>query len=107
VIPWLELGGVRVGTVLWGGLALLDLGRLTAAPSYAELGALAVLVTLSSVGTRTSTGVCAAVVGWLLVDGFVEHAYGVLGLDVLRDAAVLSLYVGLTVAVTATTRGAR
>ena len=71
-IPWGDLAGVRVGIVLWGGLALIDVGRLAAAPSYAELGAVALLVTASVVGMRTPTALAAAVVGWLLVDGFVE-----------------------------------
>jgi hypothetical protein len=99
-IPWSELAGVRVGVVLWGGLGLVDVGRLTAAPSYAELGALAVLVTLASVGMRTRTGMCAAVVGWLLVDGFVEHRYGVLGFDAAHDSAILTLLAGLALLAT-------
>jgi hypothetical protein len=106
-VPWTELGGVRVGIVLWGGLAALDLGRMAAAPSYAELGAVALLVTAASVGVGTTTGLCAAVVGWLLVDGFVEHRYGVLGFDAARDVVVLTLLVGLAVAVTGATRTRR
>lgn len=90
-----HLAGVRLGVVLWGGLALVDLGRLTAAPSYAELGALAVLVTVSSVGMRTGTSLCAALVGWLIVDGFVDHSLGTLGFEVVPDTARLALLVGL------------
>jgi hypothetical protein len=106
-VPWTELGGVRVGVVLWGGLAALDAGRLTAAPSYAELGAVGLLVTGACVGVGTATGVCAAVVGWLLVDGFVEHRDGVLGFDAARDTVVLILLVGLALAVTGATRTRR
>jgi hypothetical protein len=100
VIPWLELGGVRVGAVLWGGLALVDVGRLAGAPSYAELGALAVLVVAASAGMRTLTGLGAALTGWLLVDGFVEHGYGDLGFDVTRDLAVLVLLTALSLLAT-------
>ncbi|MGC4110033.1 MAG: hypothetical protein QM747_06340 [Nocardioides sp.] len=89
-IPWAELSGVRVGFVLWGGLALLDLTRLAAAPSYAGLGAVALLVTAASVGARTRAGLGAALTGWLLVDGFVEHRDGVLGFDGRHDLAVLT-----------------
>jgi len=99
-VPWVDLGGFRVGVVLWGGLAVLDAGRLAAVPSYAELGAVAVLVTAASVGVRTTTGLCAAVVGWLLVDGFVEHGYGMLGFDAVRDTGILTLLVGLALVAT-------
>jgi hypothetical protein len=94
-VPWAELGGVRVGVVLWGGLALVDVGRMTHAPSYAALGAIAVLVTVSSVGMRTSTALAAALVGWLVIDGFVVHSVGVLGFDGTPDVARLGLLVGL------------
>jgi len=94
-IPWGDLAGVRVGIVLWGGLALVDLGRVTHAPSYAELGAIALLVTAASVGMRTSTALAAAVVGWLVVNGFVVHSVGVLGFDGTPDVARIGLLVGL------------
>ena len=94
-IPWAELAGVRVGIVLWGGLALVDLGRLAHAPSYAELGAVALLVTASAVGMRTTTALVAALVGWLVVNGFVVHSVGVLGFDGAPDVARLGLLVGL------------
>ena len=99
-VPWGELGGVRVGTVLWAGLAVIGVARLTAAPSYAGLGALAILVTVASIGTRTTTALCSAVTGWLLVDGFVEHRYGSLGFHPLHDLAVLALLTGLALAAT-------
>jgi hypothetical protein len=94
----MHLAGVRLGVVLWGGLALVDLGHLTTAPSYAELGALAVLVTVTSVGMRTGTALCAALVGWLIVDGFVDHSLGTLGFDGVSDTSRLALLVGLAMA---------
>jgi hypothetical protein len=99
-LPWGELAGVRVGIVLWGGLAVLDLARLAAAPSYAELAALAILVSAASIGTRTRTGLCSALTGWLLSDGFVTHRFGTLGFDGLHDLAVLALLTGLALVAT-------
>jgi hypothetical protein len=106
-IPWAELGGVRVGVVLWGGLALLDLAHLASAPSYAALGALALLVTAASVGTGTGTALTAALTGWLLVDGFVEHRFGTLGFDGRRDGPVLALLTLIAVVTARTTRARR
>ena len=91
---------MRVTVVLWGGLLVLDLGRLAAAPTYVELAGVVVLVTAACVGARPRTALAAAVVGWLLVDGFVEHRYGVLRFDVGRDFAALTLLSGLAVAAT-------
>lgn len=96
-VPWGELAGVRVGIVLWGGLAVLDLIRATAAPSYAGLVAVAVLVTVASVRTGTGTALVSAGIGWLLVDGFDEHKYGVLGFHAVHDLVVIALLTGLAV----------
>jgi hypothetical protein len=93
--PLAHVAGVRLAVVFWGGLALVDVGRLVAAPSYAELGALALLVAASSIGMRTRTALSAAVVGWLVMDGFIEHSVGVLGFDGTRDTARLALLTAL------------
>ncbi len=105
-VAWHELAGTRVGIVLWGGLAAVDVARVAGLPSYAVLGALAVLVALTSVGMSTTSGLCGAVVGWLLDDGFVEHRYGVLGFDAAHDTLVLSLLVGVALTVTRSTGSA-
>ena len=99
-VPWSSLAGVRVGVVLWGGLALVDLGQVVGAPSYAELAAVALLVTAASVGMSATTAGAVAVVGWLVVNGFVVHRLGVLGFDGTPDAARLTLLVGLAVLAT-------
>jgi hypothetical protein len=99
-IPWDELAAVRVGAVLWGGLAVVDLGTVAHAPSYAELAAVALLVTAGSIGMRTPTAAAAAVVGWLVVNGFVVHRFGVLGFDGAPDVARLALLVGLATTAT-------
>jgi hypothetical protein len=99
-VPWTELAGVRLGIVLWGGLLLIDVGRVSHAPAYAELGAVAVLVTAASVGMRTPTAGAAALVGWLVVNGFVVHRFGVLGFDGTPDVARLALLVGLAMTAT-------
>lgn len=103
-VVWLELAGTRIGIVLWGGLALIDVAHIAGAPSYVVLGALAVLVTLTSAGMRTAAAVSGAVVGWLLVDGFVEHRYGTLGFDTSHDPFVLTLLVGLALGAARCTR---
>ena len=97
-VRWARLAGVRVGIVLWGGLAVVDVSSLAGAPSYAEVAALAVLVTLASVGARAVTALCAAGVGWLVVNGFVVHSVGVLGFDGAPDTVRLILLVVLAVA---------
>jgi hypothetical protein len=84
--------------VLWGGLAVVDVGGLAGASSYAEVAGLALLVTLASVGARAATALCAAGVGWLVVNGFVVHRLGVLGFDGVPDTVTLALLVGLGVA---------
>jgi len=97
-VPWARLAGVRVGVVLWGGLAAIDLGRAAGASSYVESGMLALLVACASFGTRTFTALSAAAVGWLVLNGFVTHRVGVLGFDGTPDVARLALLVALAVA---------
>jgi hypothetical protein len=59
------------------------------------LGAVALLVTAASVGLATRAAVVLAAIGWLVVDGFVVHRYGVLGFDGAPDAVRLALLVVL------------
>jgi hypothetical protein len=99
-IPWSGLAGVRVGAVLWGGLAIVDVGRVAGATPYVESTLIALLVVAASTGMSTATGLSAATVGWLVVDGFVEHRYGVLGYDARTDTALLLLLAALSLAVT-------
>ena len=94
-IPWARLSGVRVGIVLWGCLTLVDLGTLAHAPAYVELGAVAMLVTAASLGTPLLTATSAALVGWLVVNGFVVHRFGVLGFDGTPDVARLAVLMAL------------
>jgi hypothetical protein len=94
-IPLADLAGIRVGVVLWGGLALVDVRSATHAPPYAALVAIAVLVTVAAVGMSIATALVEAGVGWLVVDGFVLHSLGVLGLDGMPGLALLGLLVAL------------
>jgi hypothetical protein len=103
-IPWAELAGVRVGIVLWGGLAVVDLARIAGVSSYAAGAAVVLLVAAASVGAATRTGLGAAGTGWLLVDGFVEHRAGVLGWDGRHDLVLLAV---LTVVALLATRARR
>jgi hypothetical protein len=84
---------VRLGVVLWGGLALVDITRT--APPYAALGALALLVIACSVGLGPRAAAAAGVVGWLLVTGFVVNGEGTLRYDGPGDLARLALLVGV------------
>lgn len=98
---WLaRVAGVRLAVVLWGGLLLTDLTRLTGAPSYVGLAGLAVLVAAASVGMRAYTAFGAGVVGTLLANGFLVHRLGVLQYDGAGDLARLALLVGVAVAAT-------
>jgi hypothetical protein len=94
------MASVRVGLVLWGGLAVVDLARLTGVPSYGALGAVALLVAAASVGMRTPTALVAALVGWSVVNGFVVHRLGVLGFDGAPDVGRLGLLAGLALTAT-------
>jgi len=105
-LAWLDLSGTRVGTVLWGGLLVIDVAGAVGVPSYAVLGALGAVVGLASLGARPPTALGSALVGWLLVDGFVEHQYGILGFAPGRDPLVLALLVGLALGSTRVTRTA-
>ena len=99
-LPWEQMGAVRIGLVFWGGLLLLDVGHATHLPPYAGLGAVGLLVTASAIGMRTTTALGCAAVGWLLVDGFVEHQYGVLGFDAGTDVVRLALLTALALLAT-------
>jgi hypothetical protein len=98
--PLAHLAGVRLAMVLWGGLAVIDVWRLTGTPSYVALGALALVAAGSSIGMRTGTAVASGFVGWLLANGFVVHHLGVLRYDGPSDLARLALLVGVAVLAT-------
>ena len=67
----------RVFVALWGGLALVDVGR----PGGGLLtGTLVVALTAAcAVGQALVPAAAVAVTGWLVIDGFVQHRYGELG----------------------------
>jgi hypothetical protein len=99
-LPLARFASIRLAVVLWGGLALVDLGRLAHAPSYLDLALVALLVAAASIRMRAGTAVAAALVGWLLVDGFVTHRYGALGYDGTPDLARLALLTAVAVLAT-------
>ena len=98
--PIAHLTGIRLGAVLWGGLAVIDVWRPTGAPSYVALGAVAVLAMVSSVGMRTGTAICCAGIAWLVVDGFVVHRAGTLAWTGPADLGRLALLLTLTILAT-------
>jgi hypothetical protein len=103
-VPLPAFASVRLGLVLWGGLALLDLGRMAHAPSYLDLTLVALLVATACVRMRAGTALAATVVGWLLVDGFVTHRYGSLGYDGTPDLARFALLAVVATIATIATR---
>jgi hypothetical protein len=95
-----SLAGVRLSLVLWGGFALIDAGRVAHAPSYLDVGLVALLVAAASLRMRAGTALAAAGVGWLVVDGFVTHRYGSLGYDGAHDLLRLALLAGVAMIAT-------
>jgi hypothetical protein len=63
------------------------------------LTVISLLVAAASLRMRAGTALAAAV-GWLLVDGFVTHRFGVLGYDGAPDLARLALLAGVAVLAT-------
>jgi hypothetical protein len=84
-----------MAVVLWGGLAVVDVWRVTGTSPYVALGAVALLTMVSTLGMRAGTAICAAVVAWLVVDGFVVHQAGVLAWGGRPDVARLALLLAL------------
>jgi hypothetical protein len=64
------------------------------------LTVISLLVAAASLRMRAGTALAAAAVGWLLVDGFVTHRFGVLGYDGAPDLARLALLAGVAVLAT-------
>jgi len=95
-----DLPATRPLLALWGGLAVLDGGRLLGAAPLVEVAAITALVAGCSYGVGRLVAVCVAGIGWLLLNGFVAHQFGQLGFVGLGDVvrAVLLLCVALRVA---------
>ena len=99
-IPWARLGAVRVGIVLWGGLLVLDIGRIAAAPCVRRAGCGG---DPGDGAPRSEPHDDRPLRGGrrlALVDGFVEHRDGMLGFHPAHDLAVLTLLTGLALAAT-------
>jgi hypothetical protein len=97
--------GGRLFAALWGGLALVLVGRAIGLTAWQSTTAVVVLVGACSLGLRALGSVVVAVTGWLVVDGFVEHRYGELGFD-LRTLSVLIAAVALALTISSITRKA-
>ena len=96
----IDLRATRPLLALWGGLAVLDLGRSAGAAPQLQVTAVLALVACCSWGAGKVVATCVAAIGWLLLNGFVVHQWGNLGFagvgDVVRGA--LLLVVSLAVA---------
>jgi len=84
----------RLFACLWGGLAVVDLARLAEAPAWSQTVAIAVLVMACSLRQSRSTALAVAMIGWLVVDGFIQNAYGQLTFGGAGDAARAVLLAG-------------
>lgn len=99
-----SLGG-RMFFALWGGLALIDVTR----PAGALVAGTAVVVLVAGCGfgQQPLSAAVVAAIGWLLINGFVQHRYGELGFGSASWAVLaLVLVVGLVVSLR-TSRPAR
>ena len=90
---------------LWGGLALVLVGRAIGLGAWLSTGGVIALAGACSLGLRALASIVVAITGWLVVDGFVEHTYGELGLD-LQLVLVLAATIGLALTVSTITRKA-
>ena len=93
-----DLRASRPLFALWGGLAVLDVGRLAGASPVVQVASVAVLVAGCSYGVGRVVAGCVAVIGWLLLNGFVAHQLGQLGFvglgDVVRAVLLLGVALG-------------
>jgi hypothetical protein len=83
------LGG-RMFIALWGGMALVLVCRAVGLTAWLTTAAVVVLVGACSLGQRTLAALIVALTGWLVIDGFVAHRYGALGLDTRMVATLVA-----------------
>ena len=95
----LDLGATRPLLALWGGLAVLDLGRIAGAAPQVQVAAVLALVACCSWGAGTIVATCVAAIGWLLLNGFVVHQRGNLGFAGAGDVVRAALLVVVSLAV--------
>ena len=74
------LGG-RMFVTLWGGLAVVLVCQGIGLTAWQSGAVVVALVGACSLGLPGRSAVFVAVTGWLVVDGFVAHRWGQLGLD--------------------------
>jgi hypothetical protein len=91
----LHLPAYRVGVMLWGGLAAIDLARAVAAPAAVQTIAVAALVAGPSRHVSRAAGLLVAGTGWRLVDGFVVDDDGLLAWHGVADAVRLGVLVAV------------
>ena len=90
-----DLQPTRLLVVLWGGLAVVDIGHLLGAPPLPQLAAVTALVAGCAFGARHAVAAGVAAIGWLVANGFVVHSLGQLGFvgtsDLLRGLLLLAV----------------
>jgi hypothetical protein len=93
-LPLSGLPSTRPFLALWGGLAVVDLGRVAGTTFTWQFAAVTLLALACSVGVARAEAVCVAGICWLVVNGFVVHDLGQLGFsgsgDVVRAVILLA-----------------
>jgi len=95
------LGG-RMFVALWGGLAVVSVCRGIGLNAWEQGAAVIMLVGACSLGLPGRSASLVAVTGWLVIDGFVAHRYGQLGLDPLMVWGLIATVATALIASTAT-----
>jgi hypothetical protein len=90
----------RLFIALWGGLAVVDVSRPTGRLLTGAL--VVVLVAICGVGQSRPGAAVIATTGWLVINGFVQHRYGELGLGA-ASWALLGLVLAVVLVVAAGT----
>jgi hypothetical protein len=100
------LGG-RMFVALWGGLVVVLVSRAVGLNAWQSAAAVVVLVGACSLGLPGWSAVLVAVTGWLVVDGFVAHRQGQLGLDSRLVWALIATLATALIASTITRKATR
>jgi hypothetical protein len=95
-----DLQATRPLVALWGGLALVDMGRMVGASPRAQVVMIVALVAGCSYGDSWVVAVCVGGIGWLVVNGFVVHQLGQLGFVGTSDLVRAALFLGVALAAT-------
>ncbi len=98
-LHFVDLQATRPLIAFWGGLALVDVGRLAGASPLVQVAAITALVAGCSYGGSLVVAACVGGIGWLVVNGFVVHQLGQLDFVGTSDVLRAALFLGVALAV--------